>query len=473
MKKDLRSDGYDRSGARRHVMRAATAMAVIILSSGSAVAGASEAAVEAADLAAAIHARDLFGLETDPALVSNLLTSGDNVNSDRGDVPLTADEAAEVDLSGRAAFVQDLERQVLPYARAMPNLAGVWIDQRHDGRLVVAVTEQPSVAREALASMMPAGSRGLEVVTAAHSLSSLTSAFDDADRSWAAVTPAIRSLGFAIDERRNTLQVKVREANASEAGSSLQRFADLLGVDAELVVAEQGTDLVCTARNNCYSPLRAGGRIHKDSPGGGYNCAMGFHITLPEPPTVQFLTAGHCGHYGSDEWHHNGTYCDLFGKIGNERASLYSNNGSDIMRVALRNASTQASEYVYGRGTSSLGGPVLPVQGERLCMSMARSDTVECGEVATATDSWYSETGGYMVTGASLDTYNNSTSIGGDSGSPIFREVFLQEHGWALTAVGILDHERYTVCPCYGGHDIYFAKVKSALDTWGAELYTE
>ncbi len=131
-------------------------------------------------------------------------------------------------------------------------------------------------------------------------------------------------------------------------------------------------------------------QIDKGFLGASYRCSMGFHIWVPDAspksdPNTQFLTAGHCGYAGSDDWHHDGVGTD--DQIGWEKATLYDDSyARDIMRVSVKGsvAGDEMSALIYGEpGEMYLTEASNPVQGEVLCMSLGRSNRIGCGEVAS------------------------------------------------------------------------------------------
>jgi hypothetical protein len=73
-----------------------------------------------------------------------------------------------------------------------------------------------------------------------------------------------------------------------------------------------------------------GGIVIRKGSTGGDRCTMGFHVVAGSD--VQFVTAGHCGYSGSNNWYHQS-----YGYVGSEQATLYGNNGIDIMKDALPN----------------------------------------------------------------------------------------------------------------------------------------
>jgi len=436
-------------------------------------------------LEAAIQARESFGLASDPALVESLLSGSADVGSAEWGFPTTADEAQELDLHGRARFVQDLEPTVLPFVRALPTFGGVWIDQREGGSLVVMLTRLESDVIAAIDGLMPEGSLGWRAELAQVEHAKLLDAFDRIRVVWLAMQSATVPTAVSVDERHSRLVVDVTPERFEAAQGELTSIEQELGVPVALSARQLGQDLACTGRRACHDPLKAGVQIDKGYWGTGtYRCSMGFHIWVPDTspnsnPNTQFLTAGHCGYAGSNDWHHGGVGTD--DQIGREKATLFDDSyARDIMRVSVMGgvAGDEMSIFIYGEDSEMyLTGASNPVQGEVLCMSLGVSNYVGCGQVASADQSWLSETSipHRTVHGASIDTFGAGggfTSIGGDSGSPIYRRL-----GWdpweglyGYVPVGILDHERY-LDGSYGGHDIYFAKVKKALSIGDAEIY--
>ncbi len=123
----------------------------------------------------------------------------------------------------------------------------------------------------------------------------------------------------------------------------------------------------------------------------------------------------------------------------------------------------QASEMMYGFASNDqYASAAVPVLNETLCASMAMSDRNDCGTVQYTSGQYWSDTIGFWVNGAKLQNCAMPVPINGDSGSPIYRSVYMTggSSGWLHTPVGVLTTE-------WGE----FARVKDALDVWGATIW--
>ena len=92
------------------------------------------------------------------------------------------------------------------------------------------------------------------------------------------------------------------------------------------------------------------------------------------------------------------------------------------------------------------------------CVSLGRTNALDCGTVVDDWLSWTSSTTGWTVWGARL---KDVSSQGGDSGSPIY-VGYPSDYGYAQ---GILN----TVGASYGN----YARVIDALNYFNASLYLQ
>jgi hypothetical protein len=457
----------------------------LLLSARSAVVTAAEASDY--EVRAASQIRAHFGLPDDLGEVRSLLASGDDVGTADWGVAMTRQEARQIDIGDRVRFLDSLEKDVLPYVRNLPEYAGVWQDQKHEGRLVVMVTADAEDIRKRIDDRMPSASRGVVVRTADHNYAELERAFRRAMDAWSDVAPSITANAVGIDVAANGLVLKVGLRDVDDAKRRADNLADRLGVPVEVRAEDAGQDLACDDRAHC-TPMRGGVQIRKGSASSSsYRCTLGFFVTVSASTTpTQALTAGHCGYSGSGTWYHPGLPGDH--KIGTERGTLYAYNGIDAMRFAVDDGNSVMNRSIYGyTSPTNVYSPVDPVQGETLCMSMGNSNTKACGAVDLGQTSWISETASpdYLVLGAALDTFSTyepapcvladdgtATPCPGDSGSPMYRRAVFDDPAWNMRPMGILDHEYYVSPPRYGGHDVYFAKVRDVIDQMNIVMWT-
>lgn len=209
-------------------------------------------------IAAAAAERATYGLPADFATVAALLGSNRDVGTARWGIALTAEEEATLDLPGRMAFVEDVDRNLLQYARSLDTFAGAWIDQA-DGSIVLMLTEVTPSVQSALVSRLPAESRGMQFVRARYSLAVLRRALSTVREAWEQLDGP-RLLSVYVDEQRNRLVVNVLQADQQRA----QVLVDQIAINIEVPVAliaeatNPPADVACTDRSNCSDPYKAG-----------------------------------------------------------------------------------------------------------------------------------------------------------------------------------------------------------------------
>lgn len=106
--------------------------------------------------------------------------------------------------------------------------------------------------------------------------------------------PTVQINEASVDVRGNTLRLSV---NASDLALVRSQEDELRGLvrelDVEFGISEPVIESVCPHRAHCWSPMRSG---------------------LSDE---QFLTAGHCGYSGSNQWDHFD-----FGYVGTELGAM-------------------------------------------------------------------------------------------------------------------------------------------------------
>ncbi len=397
-------------------------------------------------IAAAAAERATFGLPADVGTVSALLGSSRDVGTPRWGIAMTAEEEASIDLPGRMAFADALSEQVLPYVQSLPTFGGVYIDQLANGGLVILLTQRDPVAEEEIAIRMPNPNRGLRIEQVAYTEAQLMDAVERARDVWGRILPSTQLLSVGIDTMRNRLLFVVVRRDLAEAEARSNLVEAELAVPIGLEAGEQDQDVDCTSRNHCHDPYKTGINIYKGVVDSVPECTMGFHIRIGTDE--QFVTAGHCGYTGSDEW-----FEPVLGRIGIELATLYAQNGQDIMRLSMFDA--QASDDIYNTGipnsSSDITGSRAPILNEAACASLGTTNAIDCGTISSTWLSWVSNTAGFTVWGG--DTSGISIT-NGDSGSPLYHLV----SGTAV-ALGVIDTA--------GG---LFARLDTSLDDWAASV---
>lgn len=308
--------------------------------------------------------------------------------------------------------------------------------------MVVLLTERDQAVADEILARMPSSNLGLRIVEVAYTEASLMEAVSRARNAWGRIALAIGLVSVGLDTMNNRLAVAVRSVDLPEAQSVAAKLEIELGVPVAVEAGEEDRDVDCTSRNNCHDPYKAGINIYKGAVDSVPECTMGFHIRIGTDE--QFVTAGHCGYTGSDEW-----FEPVLGRIGIELATLYAQNGQDIMRLSMFDA--QASDDIYG-GSSDITGSGSPVLNETVCASKGTSNEVDCGTVSVLWMNWVSSVAGFTVWGG--DTSGIANIINGDSGSPLYRNV-----GSSAVAPGVINTA--------GG---LFARLDTSLDDWAASV---
>lgn len=421
---------------QRHI--AAGVVAVTLLAQTSVATAEAEASPDG--IAQAMSERRSLGLPSDLDTVNALLNSGADVGTPRWGIPMTAEEEITVDPAGRMAFANDVYRRVIPFVESLPTFAGAYMDQMHDGRFVVLLTERDATIETQIERMMPPVTRGLVISLGSRPYAELAAAADEVWRLWPALLPAVPLEGVAVDVHDGVIALAASNAVAATE-LALQQLEDQLGVPVEFGLDNSGVEAVCNGPDNCHTPMRAGIRIRQGSTSGSI-CTMAFHIT--KNGDEQFLTAGHCGYSGSNNWYHQS-----YGLIGSEQATLYVPNGKDAMRVQMPDSQASRLLYLSVRVIDSARNPIL---GEMACATLGNSNRIDCGYVSNINTAWTGDACGCTIVGADV---NDIAIIGGDSGSPI-----VAGSGSSAPAIGIVNRT-----------DGRFAKMQDVIASFGFALY--
>lgn len=380
-------------------------------------AGTSASPAYAVDEATA--ARALFGWPTDAETLERL-RSGSDIGSAKWGIAMTA--AEEIDLQGRMAIEQTLGEALIPFVQSLPSSGGVWIDQVNAGTLVVMLTTSDEAITAKVTELLPALNRGLVFELVDDSEKDLETAAHAAEKAWSELGSNARLLGVTVDIPENNLVLRFSEGDLLGATKSVGAIQARLGVSVSTEVDQVAVDAACTTRANCYTPLKPGIHVHNDGmpTGNGNICTMGFHISIGTDE--QFVTSGHCGlRDPENDWNHSVNY----GFVGNEIGNLIGPGGYDIMRVGLLDS--QATTLIYDQA-GTMTGWAAPSVGMAISVSLGwGSNMKKTGTVTAATTSWTSSVCGCTVWGGDASW----TTIGGDSGSPVYRVV-----GSSLIAIG-------------------------------------
>jgi hypothetical protein len=121
-------------------------------------------------LAEAAAERAVYGLESDPMVVADIVSSGRDVGTSRWGMVLTEEEERNLDLAGRMDFVSAAANGLVAMAEGLSSYAGSYVVPAEHGRLVVLVTTADASVHEQLLAQEPRDSRGVEVRVVPHSL---------------------------------------------------------------------------------------------------------------------------------------------------------------------------------------------------------------------------------------------------------------------------------------------------------------
>jgi len=326
----------------------------------------------------------------------------------------------------------------LPFVENLPTFAGAYFDHQARGELVILLTAADEALLENVRSLAPEG-RPTRVEFVQYTQAQLREAVPEAWEAWKAAG-APEAYAISVDTPANAIRVDVDPANFEEAEKFVDRVSAAIGEPVFIGIGERPKESACTDRDHCTNPMRAGIVIRKGSVTSNTKCTitMGFHIQVGTDE--QFVTAGHCGYSGSNNWYHQG-----YGFVGSELNTQYgNNNGRDIMSIQIPD--TQDSSILYS-GTEEVNGTWDPYVGEGLCASRGVSSPPwKCGVVQDDYLIWSG--GACNCTNSGGDS--SITFVSGDSGSPIV-DAYDQ-----YIAVGIANDSQG-----------FFARVDDALADWG------
>jgi len=362
------------------------------------------------DLRGDVETRASFGLDSSVDLINNLRGTPQDVGTSRYGFPLTQEELT--DLEARFAFASATRTTVIPFAEGLSTFAGAFYNHQADGELVILLTEAPEEIRSEIASLAPAGGV-TRIETVSHTQAHLRQALAQVREKWNTLIGP-EAYAIAVDTPANAVRIDVDPAEVAAAELLLPQLNNVLNVPVFFGISNRPQDTACNNKEDCTGPMRAGIVIRRGSTTSSDACTMGFHIEVGSD--IQFVTAGHCGYSGSNDWYHAGYSgnggCGT-GCVGSELSSQYINGGRDIMRVQMPDV--EASSELYA-GTVAVNTTLDPYVGQALCSSRGFSDpSWKCGAVDDDYLSWTSNTCNCTMYGAD----SSMTFIGGDSGSPI------------------------------------------------------
>ncbi|MDP9468851.1 MAG: S1 family peptidase [Chloroflexota bacterium] len=365
-------------------------------------AGVAPSAPTEEELAAAIADRAAYGLPSSSDYVLTLMASPSDVGTAAWGIPLTTEEMAQLDLATRSEF-EVAAKDVVAFARSLPEFGGAYFDQLAGGGLVLQFTNVSESTIQGVSELAPQESLTTRLETVKHSFAALEEAMLNAPTILGEVEQPVNLVSVGISEPSNSLIAKILDTGL-DAASLAAKASDRLGILVAIeIVPSSLVPGTCTSRSSCTAPTMAGIRIGNGIEG----CSMGFHVV--NGSDKQFVGAGHCG---GGTWYHPGQTSPLL-LLGTVQSDLYDGGSLDIQRVQLPN--TQASKVIYGEGSRLITGWDWPVTGAIVCASLGYKQVVDCGNVTISI-------GGYTLEGF-LRWGTDTTGIvtqGGDSGSPLY-----------------------------------------------------
>lgn len=189
--------------------------------------------------------REVYGLATDMTTMLRLFAGAD-VGTAKWGIPLTEEEEQALDLDARMTFVDELNDKLLPYARSLPTFAGAWVDQLHEGGVVIALTEMDPVTVQAVTDLLPPDSRGLEFQSASNSYQTLKRKVDEAREAMSLVAPDVKITSVSIDTTRNGVRIKISKASSEGGIAAAPVVEQRVGVPIFLEEELIADDVSCT-----------------------------------------------------------------------------------------------------------------------------------------------------------------------------------------------------------------------------------
>lgn len=212
------------------------------------------------DLRGAVETRNALGLRADPEYVSALQGSPEDVGTARFGIPLTVEELEEVE--ARFTFAAATREALLPFVEKLPTFGGAYFNHQARGELVILLTAADEAALDEIRALAPEG-RPTRVEFVQYTQAQLRAAVPKAWEAWKAVgAPAAHAI--AVDTPANAIRIDVNPANLEEAEKFVDGVSAALGVPVFIGIGERPQEEVCTNRDNCYSPMKAGIVIRKE-----------------------------------------------------------------------------------------------------------------------------------------------------------------------------------------------------------------
>jgi hypothetical protein len=368
---------------------------------------------------------------------------------------MTAAEETYVDFPTRLHFVDEVSSKLLPVLQGMATYGGFYFDQSRGIVAVVQLTTDDAVLRGQIADLLPEGG-SLEFRTVRSTYAQLERALAALSSEHEKLLPGVRVEEMSIETIDNLISIVTDPDDLDLARAAVGKVGPPLGVEIQAIAGGPVRLTACTSRLTCFNPMDTGVFLGR----GGtlaqqLECTMGFHVRYTSTDN-QWLTAGHCGFVGPNDWYMTGFTGNGF--IGYERIiAQYCDESKpthiDAMTVDFSAANeAQASDNIYADG-QDITGYRAPNVGETLWASMGKSNLVQSGTVQNIGRTWTDPYCGFTMQGASMSGL--AGMMNGDSGSPIYTRV-PGGTGDKAIAIGILDGAG-------GTGDRIFAKVSDAV----------
>lgn len=386
----------------------------------------------------AMRFRANFGLTATAshvAMVAKQYASGRDID-DRYGVPLLPDEAAEVD---RRVVVQENLgplRQLL--AQDESTYGGHYIDQPNGGVVVVQLAGAAGPARDAIKRVLPAGAT-LRIERVQHSAARLRALVDDITEDLGALrAEGIEVASVSHRHRDNRVLIGVTNFNEKIQQILEARYGEgLVAVVFEKVEPESHG---CISTDHCAYPMRGGVWIS--------GCTAGFIVRRGS--NTFLTTAAHCtASTTGGIFRHNG-----YGNLGGTYASAGFNGSRAEVKIIDMPDSQESNRVYLGttqvQGITAWQGVYDDNEGDLVCMRGANLGVTACGNISDT----------YVNTNISGIDYiglrrANYSSMGGDSGGPVFRNnLAIGIHnsssslGKAYSHIGYV-YQMLNVVPCF------------------------
>jgi len=357
------------------------------------------------EVATASAQRERLGFSTEPALVESLLQSPSS--DDAWGVPLTADEAEEMDRRSRIPIlIEDLRNYVEGHPRRFGQL---WIDQAAGGQLVIEVTAAADESdRAATRSLLPDG-MPMRFETVVHAMVDLAAVQADLSAGLAEGQESHRGIaGIGVPRGSNRLEVTV----IPQRRDAIERLIEERGLKSmvRIVEGEYDRSTACNDRLDCWqSPMRGGLRVNPDF------CSTGYVVYDLTSTNERLMTAGHClkGDMGDMRWHDVASH-----HLGEGLLHSYTNNSFGDFGLLKMNEIQSWADHVVYRTNDDKAHPMHAYSdaapGLWVCMLGATSGR-RCGDIDLGSYTSYGDDGVtllYQVTA-------KYTPQGGDSGAPV------------------------------------------------------